>query len=85
MTARQAEIASLIVNGHSGKEIGRLLGISPSTVAVHRRAIFLLMAVHSAAQLCLKARAFAGPPTITEGYRAGEEPAKVVLSSVKDN
>jgi DNA-binding CsgD family transcriptional regulator len=60
-------VASLIVEGRSSKEIGRLLAISPLTVGKHRRDIFRRLDVHSAAQLCLKARSIGRGSTLTEG------------------
>jgi DNA-binding CsgD family transcriptional regulator len=55
-------VASLIVEGHSSKEIGRLLAISPLTVGKHRRDIFRHLGVRSAAELCLQARSTARVP-----------------------
>jgi DNA-binding CsgD family transcriptional regulator len=60
------EVASLVIEGHSSKEIGRLLAISPLTVAKHRRDIFRLLSVRSAAQLCRQARSGNGTGTLTE-------------------
>jgi two-component system, LuxR family, response regulator FixJ len=36
LTPRELEVLELIANGHSNKEAGRRLGISPRTVEVHR-------------------------------------------------
>jgi DNA-binding CsgD family transcriptional regulator len=58
---------SLIIAGHSSKEIGRLLAISPLTVGKHRRDVFRHLGVHSAAQLCLQARSIGRSATLTEG------------------
>jgi DNA-binding CsgD family transcriptional regulator len=66
MTPRQVDVASLIVKGHSSKEIGRLIDISPLTVAKHRRDIFAHLAVRSAAELCLRARSLQRRTTTSE-------------------
>jgi DNA-binding CsgD family transcriptional regulator len=60
------DVTRLIVEGHSSKEIGRVLGISPLTVAKHRRDIFRLLGVRSAAQLCREVRSGNGASTLTE-------------------
>lgn len=36
LTAREREVAALVSKGHSAKEIGKVLGISPRTVEIHR-------------------------------------------------
>jgi DNA-binding CsgD family transcriptional regulator len=36
LTPRELEVLELIANGNSNKEAGRLLGISPRTIEVHR-------------------------------------------------
>ncbi|APH54944.1 Transcriptional regulatory protein fixJ [Granulibacter bethesdensis] len=40
LTQREQEVFDLLVAGHSNKEIGRVLGISPRTVDVHRAHVF---------------------------------------------
>jgi two-component system response regulator FixJ len=39
LTAREYEVLALIATGASNKEAGRLLGISPRTIEVHRARI----------------------------------------------
>ncbi|MCY3873944.1 MAG: LuxR C-terminal-related transcriptional regulator [Rhodobacteraceae bacterium] len=51
VTARESEVASLIVQGHSTVSIGLNLGISPQTVKVHRRNIYRKLGVSSLAEL----------------------------------
>ena len=41
LTDREKEIAALVSQGKTSKEIGDLLGISDRTVEVHRRTILL--------------------------------------------
>ena len=36
LTARQREVLQLLVEGHSMKEIGSLLGVTPRTIAFHK-------------------------------------------------
>lgn len=40
MTAREREILQMIVDGHSNREISRLLNISIRTVEAHRQNLF---------------------------------------------
>lgn len=51
VTARESEVASLIVQGHSTVSIGLNLSISPQTVKVHRRNIYRKLGVSSLAEL----------------------------------
>lgn len=51
LSAREAEIARLILKGHSSKSIGRMLGNSPGTVKVHRKHIYAKMNVASQGEL----------------------------------
>ena len=59
-------VASLVAEGYTSKEIGRLLTISPLTVAKHRRDIFRLLGVRSVAELCRHARSTHGARTLSE-------------------
>lgn len=45
LTPRQREVANLLREGKSNKEIGRTLGLSPETVKVHMAAIFRTLGV----------------------------------------
>ncbi|MCV2218677.1 LuxR C-terminal-related transcriptional regulator [Thauera sp. Sel9] len=51
LTPKEREVARHIVNGHTSKEIGLAMGISPRTVEVHRAAIMRKLGVHNAAEL----------------------------------
>ncbi|MDY0073798.1 MAG: LuxR C-terminal-related transcriptional regulator [Thauera sp.] len=51
LTPKEREVARHIVNGHTSKEIGQAMGISPRTVEVHRAAIMRKLGVHNAAEL----------------------------------
>ncbi|MDK3018889.1 helix-turn-helix transcriptional regulator [Pseudodonghicola flavimaris] len=51
LSDRQAEIAALIVQGHSSRAIGLKLGISDQTVKVHRRNMFKKLQISSQSQL----------------------------------
>jgi DNA-binding NarL/FixJ family response regulator len=50
-TPRELEVAQLIAEGHSSKEIVRLLGISVKTVESHRAAVMRKAGVHTAGEL----------------------------------
>ncbi len=51
LTAREREIANLVVDGNLTKQIAKLLGISTKTVEVHRSHITKKLGVESVAQL----------------------------------
>lgn len=51
ISRREAEIAFLVVQGHSTTAIGLLLDISPQTVKVHRRNIYRKLNISSQAEL----------------------------------
>lgn len=51
LTPKEREVARHIVNGHTSKETGQAMGISPRTVEVHRAAIMRKLGVHNAAEL----------------------------------
>jgi RNA polymerase sigma factor (sigma-70 family) len=55
LTYREQEVLSLIVRGHSNKEIARILDISNRTVEAHRASIMEKMQVKSLAELMLLA------------------------------
>ncbi|WP_373889681.1 LuxR C-terminal-related transcriptional regulator [Massilia sp. MB5] len=68
MTARQREVAALVLKGLSSKQIARILHISPQTVAVHRRAILHAYGVHSVTGLATVLRM--APPTLSELFNS---------------
>lgn len=51
LTPREREVLSLISSGQSNKEAGRLLGISPRTIEVHRARIMEKLGARNAADL----------------------------------
>lgn len=51
LTARQAEVALLILRGHSTTSIGLRLGVSPQTVKVFRKQLYARCAISSQAEL----------------------------------
>jgi DNA-binding CsgD family transcriptional regulator len=53
LSAREAEIAALIVQGHSSRAAGLRLGISDKTVKVHRRNIYKKLHISSRNELFL--------------------------------
>ena len=55
MTERQREIAACVARGMSNKQIGRQLGISPTTVKTHLHNIFERVGVGGRTLLALRA------------------------------
>jgi DNA-binding NarL/FixJ family response regulator len=55
LSARQREVLQLLAEGHTMKEIARLLKITPRTVAFHKYAMMEQMGVTSNAELILAA------------------------------
>ena len=53
LTARELQVLRLIAMGRSNREIGKLLGLSANTVAVHRTNLMATLGVHKAAELVL--------------------------------
>ncbi|WP_264210181.1 helix-turn-helix transcriptional regulator [Leisingera thetidis] len=51
LSGREAEIAQLILKGHSSKSIARVLGNSPETVKVHRKRIHNKLGISSQGEL----------------------------------
>lgn len=51
LTRREREIAEYTLKGHSAEAIGRLLGISPGTVRIHRRNIYAKLRISSQGEL----------------------------------
>jgi two-component system, LuxR family, response regulator FixJ len=51
LTARELDVLEQIVGGASNKEAGRLLGISPRTIEVHRARIMEKLGVRNTAEL----------------------------------
>ena len=51
LTPREEEVAELIADGASNKEVGRRLGISPRTVELHRAHLMAKLRAKNAADL----------------------------------
>lgn len=51
MSTRERQVAMLLTEGRTSKEIARLLGISPRTVEAHRAALLVKFEVRNAAEL----------------------------------
>lgn len=51
LTTRQREVLQLLVEGHSMKETGAMLGITPRTVAYHKYAMMKVLDVETTADL----------------------------------
>ncbi|MGJ8612251.1 MAG: helix-turn-helix transcriptional regulator [Octadecabacter sp.] len=51
ISKRESEVAALVVQGHSSRSIGLILGISRQTVKVHRRTLYRKLNISSQSQL----------------------------------
>ena len=51
LTRRELEVLELIANGNSNKQAGRMLGISPRTIEVHRAHIMAKTGARNTADL----------------------------------
>ena len=51
LSEREAEVARLILHGHTSKEIARILGNSPETVKVYRKRIHTKLRLATSAEL----------------------------------
>jgi DNA-binding CsgD family transcriptional regulator len=72
LTPRQAKILGLLAQGHTDKEIARILNISAETVAYHFRVMFDHHHIHSRAGLLgTFAQAL---PTLVKDSRSGSQP-----------
>lgn len=55
LSERQTEVLAMLVEGKSNKVIGKLLGLSPSTVRTHVEALFLRLGAHNRTQAVVAA------------------------------
>jgi DNA-binding NarL/FixJ family response regulator len=53
LSAREIQVLRLIAMGRTNREIGKLLGVSANTVAVHRTNLMATLGAHKAAELVL--------------------------------
>lgn len=51
LTARELEVCHLLLRGHSAKSSAKLLEISPETVRMHRKNLYIKLAISSQAEL----------------------------------
>ncbi len=51
LTQREREVAEYTLKGHSAEALGRVLGISPGTVRIHRRNIYAKLGISSQGEL----------------------------------
>jgi DNA-binding NarL/FixJ family response regulator len=58
LTARKRQIAELITQGCSSKQIARILGINDLTVRKHREQLYASLDIHSASDLARYVRLF---------------------------
>jgi DNA-binding CsgD family transcriptional regulator len=54
LTPRELDVLNALLEGWSGKQAARALGISPNTFDSHRTRIFLKFRVHSANELLVR-------------------------------
>lgn len=78
LTPRQAEVARLIAEGHSTKEIAYALGISTSVVRVHISAVYDLLGVDSRAGLTRRLYGWP-PPALPSLPGLSQRQAEVVV------
>lgn len=75
LTARQQEIATLLMNGHSNKEIGMRLGLAEITVKTHLTAIFRQLGVVNRTQAVVAIRRLGVECAVGTGNSSTELPA----------
>jgi DNA-binding CsgD family transcriptional regulator len=51
LTPREREVVELTLRGHSADAIGKLLGIAPGTVRIHRKNIYAKLRINSQGEL----------------------------------
>ena len=51
LTPREKEVAEFTLKGHSAEAVGRILGITPGTVRIHRRNIYSKLRIRSQGEL----------------------------------
>lgn len=65
LTPRQREVLQLLAEGHSMKEVGNILGVTPRTVAFHKYRMMEELGIKSNAELvqfAIKQGLISGPP-----------------------
>lgn len=51
LTPRERDVVEYVLKGHSSEAIGRILGISPGTVRIHRKNIYAKLGINSQGEL----------------------------------
>ncbi|SMF51587.1 DNA-binding transcriptional regulator, CsgD family [Tistlia consotensis] len=51
LTARERDVVEYVLKGHSSEAIGKILGISPGTVRIHRKNIYAKLGINSQGEL----------------------------------
>lgn len=51
LTPREKQVVEFTLKGHSADAVGRILGISPGTVRIHRRNVYAKLQIHSQGEL----------------------------------
>ena len=55
LSSREIQVANLLRQGHTAKEVGRALGLSPTTVVTYKNRIFKKSKVASLKEFLVKA------------------------------
>lgn len=86
LTARQQEIATLLMNGHANKEIGMRLGLAEITVKTHLTAIFRMLGVTNRTQAVVAIRRlgvdYSAGMSAAPSLQMPQPPASLPLASV---
>ena len=72
LSAREHEIVTLVLQGHSTESVALHLDISPGTVKIHRKNIYRKMKVSSQAELFAAFLGFTGKTSRNPGYSQGD-------------
>lgn len=79
LTAREREIVTMILRGHSTESIALQLGISPGTVKIHRKNIYRKMRVSTQGELFAAVMGFSGRAGLSPAYSPGDMDAPVEI------
>ena len=70
LSPRERDVVEYVLKGHSSEAIGRILGISPGTVRIHRKNIYSKLGINSQGELFSKfIGALTPPPGTAPGSR----------------
>jgi DNA-binding CsgD family transcriptional regulator len=76
LSAREREIVTMILQGHSTESVALQLDISPGTVKIHRKNIYRKLKVATQAELFAAFLGFAAQPDATALYSPGDIPQR---------